>query len=136
MAADSSQGLVNAILYVFLSKRMRQRLFWQPLGRIAKKIRRQQKEPPTRPLSLHGRPTSEATPLIQGTSDQTAHGYDTHYSFPTEFEPTSPINTKNGLLSPMRTPAQANIDVEFSTVGRNDTSYTPSATDIASVTSQ
>ena len=135
VVADSSQGWVNAILFVFLSKRMRQRLFWQPLRRLVKKIRRQRREPPNRPQSLpiRGKPTSEGTPLFQetatGRSDQTARGYDTHYSFPTEFDPTSLTSTKPGL-SPMRA-APGTIEVEFSTVGRNETSYTP-FTDIAS----
>ncbi len=129
--ANSSQGWVNAILFVFLSKKMRQRIFWQPLRRLAKKTRKQRREPPARPRSLpgHGKPSSEGTPLFQETAAETARGYDTHYSFPTEFDPTSLTTTRPELI-PVRA-APANVDMEFSTIGGNETTYTP-YTDIAS----
>ena len=82
---DSSQGWINAILYVFLSRKMRQRLFWKPLGKIATRLTYKR---PQRSLTQYGvdqRPSSEATPLIAETAvSPTTHGYDTYFSFPTE----------------------------------------------------
>ena len=81
--ADTSQGWVNCVLYIFLSPEMRRRMFVLPFKRAVNKYKRQK-------ATQHLR-TSEIDPLLGNTPSaqgETCERGETYLSFATEFPET------------------------------------------------
>ena len=146
MIADSSQGWINAVFYVFLSRMMRKRLFWNPLMKLFRmlKCNRQSVHPSNshkRRLPMGRRkPVSEVTAFVQQTANVTTphpvQGYDTHFSpsreWPTSAQPDCQSKADSGMHT--HSSISSINDLQPSTVGQCDTYFSTRFTDIASKT--
>ena len=143
MVANSSQGWINAILYVFLSRMMRKRLFWNPLTKLFRMLHcssRPSNSRKRRVLTGRRKPLSEVTPILQQTADVSTphpvHGYDTHFTpsheWPSTAQPDCQSKADSGMHTHSSVPSED--DLQLSTVGQCDTYFSTRFTDIASRT--
>ena len=136
VVADSSQGWINAILYVFFSKKMRKRLFRDSFIQLMKCCRQSVHSRRKRITSRQSKLLSEANRLVgetvNETTPHTAQGYGTHFT-PSKEWPTSAQHDYRSNDSGMHSHISEDYH-QTSTVSRCDTYFSTKFTDIASRT--
>ena len=132
---DGGQGLVNAILFVFLSREIRKRLFWNPLKRIFERLKHHKK-------GKDYQITADTAGLVPPrTSEQQSlldHGYDTYFSLPSD--PDFPRSSNQGRTDqlqqsvhpPIQAPQCPPVVLSTQSSRCSDTHFTPSVTDLTS----
>lgn len=136
---DGGQGLVNAILFVFLSREIRKRLFWNPLKQIFERLKQCcGRSNPGKSYQI----TVDSPPLIPPRSDEQQstldHGYDTYFSLPSD--PDFPRSSNQGqtdyqqpnVYPPIQASQCPSVVLSTQSSRRSDTYFTPSVTGIAS----
>ena len=125
---------------------MRKRLFWNPLMKLFRMLKRNRQS--VHPRNGHRRripmgrskPISEVTAFFQQTANVTtphpAQGYDTHFSpsheWPTSAQPDCQSKADSGMHT--HSSISSKDDLQPSTVGQCDTYFSTRFTDIASKT--